>query len=196
MIRLWERRLFLLLISASALSVSAAAQKIETKSDDAYNFSEHKHYQWRQNKLFTRQNPDTNAVMDIKIVKAVNQDLAAKGFIEVKEKPDFYLYYNGGGNAQMGAGGATQAGSGPVTTADIGPDYGIGDGPTLAPTTWMKVSGQIVFHVVDATSNKAVWVTTYSKTFRDPDKALKNLDKEVNELVIKTFKDFPPKAKK
>ena len=48
----------------------------------------------------------------------------------------------------MGAGATTQAGSGPVTTADIAPDYGIGDGPRrCAPTTWMKVSGQIVFHV-------------------------------------------------
>ncbi len=195
MILLFER-LFLVLISASALSVCAAAQKVDTKSDNLYNFSEHQHYQWRQNRLFTRQNPDTNAVMDIKIVKAVNQNLAAKGFVEVSEKPDFYLYYSGGGDIRMGAGGATQAGSGPVTTADIAPDYGIGDGPTLAPTTWMKVSGQIVFHVVDAASNKPVWVTTYSKTFRDPDKALRNMDKEVSELVTKTFKDFPPKEKK
>ena len=195
MIRLLGR-LFLILISVSTLLFSAAAQKVDTKSDNTYNFSEHKRYQWRQNKLFTRQNPDTNAVMDIKIVKAVNQDLAAKGFVEVKEKPDFYLYYNGGGNTQMGAGGATQAGSGPVTTAEIGPDYGIGDGPTLAPTTWMKVSGQIAFHLVDAASNKPIWVTTYSKTFRDPDKALRNMDKEVNELVTKTFRDFPPKEKK
>ena len=195
MTRVWAR-VFLILAGASILSVSLSAQKVDSKSDNTYNFSKHKRYQWQQNRLFTRQNPDTNAVMDIKIVKAVNHDLAAKGFVEVSEKPDFYLYYSGGGNTQMGAGGATQAGSGPVTTADIGPDYGIGDGPTLAPTTWMKVSGQIVFHLVDAASNKPVWVTTYSKTFRDPDKALKNLDKEVNELVTKSFKDFPPKAKK
>lgn len=195
MIRLWKHALFIL-TGAAVLSVGATAQKVDTKSDSSYSYSDHKRYQWRQNRLFTRQNPDTNEVMDIKIVKGVNQNLAAKGFVEVKEKPDFFIYYNGGGNSQMGAGGATQAGSGPVTTADIGPDYGVGDGPTLAPTTWMKVSGQIVFHIVDASANKAVWVTTYSKTFRDPDKALKDMDKEVNELVTKSFKDFPPKTKK
>jgi hypothetical protein len=188
----------LLLISACALLLAPAAfgQKISTKSDDQYNFAEHKRYAWQGNRLMTRQNPDTNEVMDLKIVKAVNQVLAARGFVEVKEKPDFYISYDGGGNVQLGAGGASQAGSGPNTTADISPDYGLGNGPTLAPTTWMKVNGQIEFHIVDAAARKPVWETTYSKNFRDPDKALKNMDKEVNELVTKSFKDFPPGAKK
>jgi len=176
-------------------ALSASAQKTSTTFDDKFNFSEHKRYEWRENRLTTRQHPDTNEVMDLKIVKAVNQALVAKGFIEVKEKPDFFVYYDGGGNSQLGAGGASQAGSAPVTTADIAPTYGLGNGPTLAPSTWLKVSGQIVFHIVDAESKKPVWETTYSKTFRDPDKALKNMDKEVNELVSKSFKDFPPRTK-
>ena len=172
------------------------AQKVSTTADDKYSFAEHKRYAWRGNRLTTRQNPDTNEVMNIKIVKAVNQQLAAKGFVEVQEKPDFYIFYDGGGNVKLGEGGADQVGSGPTTSADIGPDYGMGNGPTLSPTTWMKVNGQIEFHIVDATAKKAVWETTYSKNFRDPDKALKNMDKEVNELVTKSFKDFPPKEKK
>jgi hypothetical protein len=174
----------------------AFAQKVSTKADDKYSFAEHKHYAWRGNRLMTRQNPDTNEVMDIKIVKAVNQFLAGKGFVEVKEKPDFYIFYDGGGNVQLGAGGASQVGGGPTTSADIGPDYGMGNGPTLSPTTWMKVNGVIEFHIVDAATQKPVWETTYNKHFRDPDKALKNMDKEVNELVTKSFKDFPPKEKK
>lgn len=187
----------LFLISASALifAQSASAQKVSTTLDDKYSFSDHKRYAWRENRLMTRQNPDTNEVMDIKIVKNVNQLLAAKGFVEVKEKPDFYIYYDGGGNVALGAGGASQAGSGPTTSADITPNYGLGNGPALSPSTWMKVNGQIEFHIVDAESKKPVWETIYSKKFRDPDKALKNMDKELNELVTKSFKDFPPKAK-
>ena len=173
----------------------ASAQKTDTKFDHAYDFSQRKRYQWRENRLMTRQNPDTNELMDLKIVKAVNQFLASKGFVEVKEKPDFFLSYDGGGNSQVAAGGSTQTGSGPTTTADLSPNYGLGNGPTLAPTTWLKVNGQIVFHMVAADSLKTVWETTYSKTFRDPDKALKDLDKEVNELVSKSFKDFPPQAR-
>jgi Domain of unknown function (DUF4136) len=176
----------------------ASAQKISTKLDDKYSFSEHKRYAWRENRLLTRQHPDTNEVMDLKIVKAVNRLLAAKGFIEVKDKPDFYISYDGGGNVQLGAGGASQAGSDPTTTATsttVGPTYGLGNGPTLSPSTWMKVNGQIEFHIVDAATQKPVWETIYNKNFRDPDKALQNMDKEVNELVTKSFKDFPPKAK-
>lgn len=186
-----------ILVATGILFVAASlpAQKVNTTFDQTYNFSQHKHYKWRENRLMTRQNPDVNEVMDRKIVKAVNQALAAKGFVEVQDNPDFYVHYDGGGNTQLRAGGAAQAGSGPSTSADIGPDYGLGNGPALAPTTWLKVNGQIEFHLVDASSKKSVWETTYSKTFRDPDKALQNMDKEVNELVSKSFKDFPPKAK-
>ena len=173
----------------------AAAQKVSTSFDDKYSFSDHKRYAWRENRLMTRQHPDTNEVMDLKIVKAVNQLLASKGFVEVKEKPDFYIFYDGGGNVQLGAGGVNQAGAGPTTSADVAPTYGLGNGPTLSPSTWMKVNGQIEFHLVDAGTKKPVWETTYSKNFRDPDKALKNMDKELNELVTKSFKNFPPKAK-
>lgn len=170
-------------------------QKISTKTDESFNFLEHKKYMWRGNRLMTRQNPDTNEVLDRKIVKAVNRELAAKGFVEVQEKPDFYVFYDGSGNSQLAPGGASQADPGPSTTADQGPGFGLGNGPAIAPTTWMKVNGQIVFHIVPPGASKPVWETTYSKNFRDPDKALKGMDKEVNELVKKSFQDFPPKPK-
>jgi Domain of unknown function (DUF4136) len=183
------------LTCAMSVALTALAQKTDTKFDGQYNFSQHKRYKWRENRLMTRQNPDTNEVMDLKIVKAANQMLASKGFVEVQDKPDFYVYYDGGGEAQIGAGGANLAGSGPATSADLAPSYGLGNGPALAPSTWLKLKGQIEFHIVDAGSQKPVWETTYSKTFRDPDKALRNMDKEVKELVSKSFKDFPPKSK-
>jgi hypothetical protein len=41
-----------------------------------------------------------------------------------------------------------------------------------------------------------LWETKYNKTFRDPNKAIRNLDKEVSELVSKSFKNFPPNIKK
>jgi Domain of unknown function (DUF4136) len=193
MIRL--RRYSLFLACAMTIAFLALGQKTDTKFDEQYNFSQHKRYKWRENRLMTRQNPDTNEIMDRKIVKAVNQLLASKGFVEVQDKPDFYVSYDGGGDAQIGAGGTNSAGSGPTTSADLSPSYGLGNGPALAPSTWLKLKGQIEFHIVDAGSQKPVWETTYSKTFRDPNKALRNMDKEVNELVSKSFKDFPPKSK-
>lgn len=193
--RLFFVNILLLLLPLFLPFSALPAQKTDTKFDENYDFPAHKRYKWRENRLMTRQNPDTNEVMDRKIVKAVNQLLSSKGFIEVQDHPDFFVYYDGGGDLQIGVAGATQAGSGPTTSADIAPNYGLGNGPTLAPPNWLKVNGQIEFHLVDATSQKPVWETTYHKTFRDPDKALKNMDKEVNELVSKSFKNFPPVAK-
>ena len=190
------RRIAGILLWAAVLGLGARAQKVNTKFDESYDFSEHRNYKWRENRLVTQQNPDTNYVMDRKIVRNVNELLKAKGFTEVQEHPDFYLYYDGGGDMQMASGGASQAGSGPSTTADISPDWGLGNGPTMAPSTWLKVNGLIEFHMVDAKTKKVVWDTTYSKTFRDRDKALKEMDKEVKELVTKSFKEFPPKEKK
>jgi hypothetical protein len=65
----------------------------------------------------------------------------------------------------------------------------------LAPATWLKVNGEIVFHVTDVDSGKSVWTATYNKTWRDPQKALRNMDKEVDQLVEKSFKNFPPQPK-
>ena len=173
----------------------AFAQKTSTSFDKSFNFSGHKRYAWGQNHLMTRQHPDTNEIMDLKIVKAVNQTLIARGFVEVKDKPDFYIYYDGGGDMQARAGGQERANSTPLTPGDRTPTYGLGNGPALAPSTWLKVNGQIVFYIADE-SKKIVWETTYSKTFRDPNKAIRNLDKEVTELVSKSFKEFPPNTKK
>jgi hypothetical protein len=173
-----------------------SAQKASTTFDSNYSFSDHNHYAWRENRLMTRQHPDTNELMDLKIVKSVNQTLAAKGFVEVKDKPDFYIYYDGGGNMDLLAGSTARANSTQMDPNDRTPTYGLGNGPALAPATWLKVNGEIIFHIADAGSKKLVWETTYTKTFRDPDKALRNWDKEVNELVAKSFKDFPPKPKK
>ena len=180
-------------ICAVFLALSATPQKTTTKFDEKYDFSLHRRYKWRANRLVTRQHPDTNEEMDLKITKAVNRLLRAKGFVETQEKPDFCIYYDGGGDTQVGPGGPSQANSGPTSPSDPTPTYGLGNGPALSPTNWLKVNGQIEFYLVDADSQRAVWKTVYRKTFHDPDKALRNMDKELNELVSKSFKNFPPK---
>jgi len=174
----------------------AFAQKTSTTFDRNFDFSGHKRYAWRENHLLTHQHPDTNEMMDLKIVKAVNHTLTTRGFVKVKDKPDFYIYYDGGSSdMQLSAGGPAQANSTPLSPVDRAPTYGLGNGPALAPATWLKVNGQIEFYITDK-PGKIIWVTKYNKTFRDPNKAIRNLDKEVDELVSKSFKGFPPNAKK
>ena len=186
----------IILILAVVICPAVFAQNAATSYDNDFNFSAHKRYAWRQNRLMTRQHPDTNELMDLKIVKKVNEALAAKGFEEVKDKPDFYIYYDGGGDSELLAGSQQQANSTSANSTDRTPTYGLGNGPALAPATWLKVNGEITFHMTDAASGKVVWEKNYKKTFRDPDKALRNWDKVVDELVKTSFKEFPPKNKK
>ena len=187
---------FIILILAIAIGPAVFAQNAAPTYDNDFNFSAHKRYAWRQNRLMTRQHPDTNELMDLKIVKKVNEALTAKGFEEVKDKPDFYIQYDGGGDSNLVAGAQQQANSTSANSTDRTPTYGLGNGPALAPATWLKVNGEITFHMTDAASGKPVWEKTYKKTFRDPDKALRNWDKVVDELVKTSFKEFPPKNKK
>jgi Domain of unknown function (DUF4136) len=173
--------------------LTAFGQKVSTTNDPAFDFSQHKRYAWLGNRLMTRQHPDTNETMDLKIVKAVNGTLTARGFVEDKSNPDFYINYDGSGDSDFSLSPTSQANSSPTSPSDPTPTYGLGNGPSLAPATWLKVNGRISFHMIDAASKKQVWSAIYLKTFRDPDKALRNMDKEVGELVTKSFKKFPPK---
>ena len=117
----WGCRFGLLLIPLLT-ALADFPQKTSTVADPGYDFSEHKRYSWRENRLLTRQHPDTNEEMDRKIVKNVNQVLSASGFVEVKEKPDFYIYYDGGGDAMTAVASiSTRAASSisPLTTTIV-----------------------------------------------------------------------------
>ncbi len=175
------------------LCLTASGQKVSTTHDPSFDFSRHKRYAWLENRLMTRQHPDTNETMDRKIVKAVNQTLIAKGFVQDESAPDFYINYDGSGESDFALAPTARANSAPTSPSDPTPTYGLGNGPALAPATWLKVNGRISFRMIDAASKKQVWSAIYAKTFRDPDKALRNMDREVGELVTKSFKTFPPK---
>jgi len=123
-----------------------------------FSFYEHKRYAWRENRLMTRQHPDTNELTDLKIVKTVNEALAAKNFEETKDHPDFYIHYDGGGNMDLLAGSPERANSTPLSPTERTPAYGLGNGPALAPATWLKVNGEIVLHITDAESKKVIHV--------------------------------------
>lgn len=186
-------RLKLALLAYLMLACGLSAQKVSITSDPGFDFSQHKRYAWLENRLVTRQHPDTNEIMDRKIVKTVNQALDAKGFVEDNKNPDFYINYDGGSESDLAAGPVARVNSESTQPNDRNPTYGLGSGPAMAPATWLKVNGRISFRMTDVASKKQLWSSTYEKTFRDPDKAMRNMDKEVNELVTKSFKNFPPK---
>lgn len=187
---------FLLLLFCSVRP--SGAQKITTDSAKGYNFAGLKRFAWKKNHLLTMRNPEDNKLLDQKIMRAVTQELASKNIIEDSANPDFYLFYHAGpGDEGLLAGAAAPAGLESIQApSPNGPDLVAGPNVGFAPNVWYSVQGQFVFYALDSKSNVVIWQGTATKRWHDPQKARKNEDKEIKNIVSKTLKEFPPKTKK
>jgi hypothetical protein len=169
------------------ISCSCAAQKVSTTSDNSFDFKSGKRYAWGKNHIITRQGRASDALIDQKIVQEVNRNLQAKGFTEDPAQPDFCVFYEAGSSDPAVAVEGTYQNHPPISTAAIGPVYGV------PQNIWYSVDGHIAFHMVDAKSNKAIWTAVETKKIRDPQKAMKDMPKQIEQMVSKAFKKFPPK---
>jgi hypothetical protein len=171
------------------IGTSIAAQKVTTNFDKDFNFATRKRYEWRQNHIVTRQGKQNDALIDHKIVQDVNRNLTEKGFVEDPSSPDFFISYEAGAadlTADVEGFHATPA---PRLNEPQGPVYGI------RQNVWYSVDGHVVFRLVDAKSNQPVWTATATKKIRDPHNGMKDMEKQVQQIVSKSFKSFPPRAK-
>jgi hypothetical protein len=176
-----------IVVALLLISFNCAAQKVTTTSDKSFDFKSAKKYSWGKNHIITRQGRKNDVLIDQQIVQEVNRNLKAKGFIEDPTTHDFYVSYDAGsGDPDVDVEGA-YVNHPSVTTTTIPPVYGI------PQNVWYSVDGHITFHVVDAKSNKIVWTAVATKKIRDPHKAMKNMPKQIEQMVSKTFKKFPPK---
>jgi Domain of unknown function (DUF4136) len=164
------------------------AQKITTTADNSFDFAAAKHYAWKENHIITRQGKANDALIDKKIVEEVNRNLQAKGYSEDAAKPDFYISYDAGSSDTTVAveGGITQ--HPPVNTATPLPVYGI------PQNVWYSVDGILAFHMVDAKTGKPIWTAVAKKKIHDPHKGMKDMPKQIEQIVSKSFKKFPPKS--
>jgi len=58
------------------------------------------------------------------------------------------------------------------------------------------VQGKFAFYAVDCQSKALIWQSTLTKEWHDPQEARQNEDKEIRQIVGKSFKNFPRKTKK
>jgi hypothetical protein len=198
-------RLLLVLLFALSLSVrTSTAQKVKTDYVKDFNFTSLKRFAWRKNHLFTMRHPEDNELLDRKIMRAVSSELAAKGIVEDAANPDFYLFYHGGPGVE-----GIRTGASPPATWDsiqqpaLTPGTGSGMWSAhgnlnagIAPSVWYSMQAQVVFYVEDAESKIVVWEGAVTKTWYDPQKARRKEDKEIKQIVGKSFKNFPPKSRK
>jgi len=77
----------------------------------------------------------------------------------------------------------------------FGPFYEPGNIASLPPDTWTSVLAKVKLTVTDAGSGKTVWTALASQKIRDPQKALRDLNRKVDDIMSKTLKSFPPASK-
>jgi hypothetical protein len=188
-----KRRVIRSLEVAAALLLvvgTAAAQKVKTTYNDNFDFATHKRYAWGKNHIITRQGPQNDALIDAKIVQDVNQILAQKGFIEDPANPDFSITYD------AGAGDLSTDMEGMHTRPTSRPNESIAPVYGIPQNIWYSVDGHITFHLFAADTKQPIWTAAATKTIRDPHKGMKDMEKQVEQFVSKTFKSFPPRSKK
>jgi hypothetical protein len=181
----------LLGVAAAFLLVcpNAGAQKVSTILGNNFDFVNHKRYSWRQNHIVTRQGRQNDVLIDQKIVQDVDGALAAKGFVEDSTNPDFFIFYEAGASDLNMDYEGTHITPPPRVNEPQGPIYGI------PQNVWYSVEGQITFHILDSKSSQPVWTATATKKIRDPHKGMKDMERQVEQIVSKTFKSFPPRPK-
>lgn len=172
------------------VSGTVSAQKVKTTYSGNFDFATHKRYAWGKNHIITRQGPQNDALIDAKIVQDVNRILTQKGFLEDPAHPEFLIMYDAGaGNLSTDVEGVHTPPA-PRPYESIAPIYGI------PQNIWYSVDGHVTFHVIAADSKQPIWTAAATKTIRDPHKGMKDMEKQVEQFLSKTFKSFPPTSKK
>jgi Domain of unknown function (DUF4136) len=176
------------LVPLLLITTGSAAQKTTTTSTNGFDFKSARRYAWGENHIITRQGRANDALIGQKIVQEVNRNLQAKGFTEDPADRDFYISYEAG-SSDLGVDvEGAYTGHPPISTATIGPVYGI------PQNIWYSVDGHITFRIVDAKSNRVIWTVVETKKIRDPHKGMKDMPKQIEQMVSKAFKKFPPKT--
>lgn len=167
---------------------TCTAQKVTVTLNNPFDFASAKRYAWKENHIITRQGRANDELIDKKIVEEVNRNLTSKGFREDLANPDFYVFYDAGSSDLNVSVEGANTGHPPVSTATVPQVYGV------PQNVWYSVDGLIAFHMIEANSNKPIWTAVAKKKIHDPHKAMKNMPKQIEQIVSKTFKKFPPKT--
>lgn len=182
------KRVLSLALVAMMLPALAMAQKTSYDYDKAATFTTYKSYAFKEGTKAGQ------PLIDERIVKALETELAAKGFTKSDTNPDVFVVYHVAIDKQKdistyssGYGGGYGA-------------YGWGYGGGWAggtSTTSVKdiLVGTLVVDIADAGTRKLAWRGMGVKEVNvqaSPEKR----DKSIASAVKKMFKNYPPKVKK
>jgi hypothetical protein len=165
----------------------ALAQKVTYDFDKSASFANFKTYGTKDGTKVGQQ------LIDDRIVAAIDQQLAAKGFKKVDANPDVWVVYHVAFDKEKDISSFSSGYGG-----GYGP-YGWGWGGGFANTTTTTqvrdiLVGTLVIDMADAKKNQIAWRGMGTKEVDTTAKPEKR-DKSINKAVEKIFKNYPPKVK-
>jgi hypothetical protein len=165
---------------------NVAAQTVKVTVEPSGDFSRFSKYAWQENRINARQTREVNARMEKAIKDAVNSELANKGYSLDLQAPDFYINVEAIPVDDVSLSGNNDFGT-PIGTTVYTSQMPDG----LGVSVLAAVIPRICITATDPSSKKPVWQVLTTKKYKDPDKAIRNLDREISQIIKKSLKNFP-----
>lgn len=173
------------------LALTACMPKVYVDYDRHADFTKYRTYAWAEG------TPAKNQLMDRRIVSAIEEQLAGKGFQKVDANPDVFVSYHAATTEEVN-----------YTTSSFGYGYGPAWGTTYGryggglgmwgfglatgkATPVTVVKGTLVVDIYDAAQKELIWRGTGNDTVHANPEEIEN---QIRESTSKMFAKFPPSA--
>ena len=161
------------------IGTMALAQSVTYDYDRTASFSNYKTYAW------TRSTEVTDELIHIRIVRAIDRALVAKGLarVEPTTNPDVLIAYHASFEKNLEITGVHEWGP-----------FGLGGGRLASARVQPVVVGTLVVDISDARTNMIVWRSLASSDIRPTDKPASR-DKKITNATEKMVKNYPPQSR-
>jgi Domain of unknown function (DUF4136) len=177
------------LVFALAWPVLLCGQKVKVDYDKSIEFTKYKTFAWGE------LGPARLPMLRINIIGAIDEQLKAKGLVEVQKDPDIIVTYAGDmtGESNQGVSAPAYPGfAGPPPAIDSTMwtgSGGAGSGGMIV--TYPK--GTLIVELMDPHASKITW-RAVGKVKLDIEKKSKSLER-INDTISKMFVQYPPQKK-
>ena len=181
------RAYLLIAMLGIALLAGCSSYDIKYDYDVDSNFSAFKTYNWIPRTISeasgsARTAVQSNSLLDERIRKAVDTQMAAKGFTLSEENPDVMVVYHTGAENKIDVTdwGYTYAGS----------YWGGGLGRSV--DVYQYTEGTLIVDMVGTANKKLVWRGSATGVV-DPSSSPEQREAKINDVVARIFEKYPPK---
>lgn len=167
---------------------NAVGQDVKSTFNKSADFAKYKKYTWGPNYLLTQQTKGVQERINMAIVDSINRNLGAGGFVEDDTNADFKITYEAGGHPKSDVGSQRL-----LYASDMMGYYWGGNVSGISSDVWVSSLAKLEISVTDAGTGSKLWQATASKKIQEPKKFTNNLQENVDKIIQKTMKSFPPK---